>query len=499
MTGKKLRQSARFRAYPYQNIVFLILLFCVLNYSLAAELPEKVTGLYFPSFCLYGRNFESLVYYMQEAELNLAVLHAKDPLGRLFWRSGNRTAQSMNASTSHPPLEYAIPFLKERGIWTAVKLDVFQDSLLTGNYPAMGVWDSASGKLWADKKGLHWANPYDKRVWEYTLALCLELIELGADEIQFDYVRFPSDGNMSTLEYPVKLADTSPAECIGKFLAYARARLKSSGVILSVDLFGLTAWKTDDFGVGQVLEHIAPHVDVICPMLYPSHFPENFLSLKDPGKYPYRIMRCSLEEMRRRTGKEIRPWIQGFWYTSEEIDAQWQGVADSQMANWTVWHPSGKYGETFKALESLAGRAFPSPEFYPPLQELRRRDDRVLSGRIEVVNHTSYSGGYSILSLDKTIPSGANDFATLLQVVSTLDEAVMDRILSQRGYTVTRWTGHNAKAAHVTQLIIQDLNLDPRKMRPFPIYVDWDGDSIFTTMIPSPRLEVYQSHREDLQ
>jgi hypothetical protein len=499
MSITRVPRCPRFYPSPLQTLLILLLLFAVLNSGLAAELPDKVTGLYFPSFSLYGRNFESLVFYMQAAGLNLAVLHAKDPLGRLFWRSGNSTAQSMNASASHPPLEAAIPYLKERGIWTAVKLDVFQDSLLTKHYPEMGVLDSFTGELWADKKGLHWANPYDRRVWEYTLALCLELIELGAEEIQFDYIRFPSDGNMSTLDYPVKLPDTSQAECIGKFLAFAQEKLKPTGVVLSVDLFGLTAWKRDDFGVGQILEHIAPHVDVICPMLYPSHFPENFLSLKNPGRYPYKIMSSSLEEMRKRTEKEIRPWIQGFWYTPEEIEAQWQGVADSQLGSWTVWHPSGKYGETFRALESKTGRAFPAPEFYPSLEDLRGRDDQVLSGRIKVVNHTNYRGGYSILSLDETTAGSTNEFATLMHVVSTLDEAVMDRILSQRGFAVTRWTSYHAKAAHVTRLIIQDLNLDPRRMRPFPIYVDWDGDSLFTTAVPSPHLEAYQSHIEDRQ
>jgi hypothetical protein len=359
--------------------------------------------------------------------------------------------------------------------------------------------DSSTGDLWADRKGLHWANPYDKRVWDYTLELCLELVGLGVDEIQFDYIRFPSDGDMSTLSYPVRRPDCSPAECIGKFLAYASERLKPTGVILSVDLFGLTAWKTDDFGVGQILELIAPHVDVICPMLYPSHFPENFLSLESPSRYPYKIMKLSLEMMQKRTDTALRPWIQGFWYSPEEIDAQLQAVADSQMESWTVWHPSGRYTETFKTLEAQSGSSFPDPDFYPNLGTLREQADLIIAGGARIVNHTRYQGGYSILSLDETRTGTQNEYATLLQVVSTLDESVMDRILSQRGFEVSRWTGYAAKAAQVTQLIIQDLNIDPRRMRPFPIYIDWDGENVFTTTIPSSRLELYQSHSEDRQ
>ena len=77
-------------------------------------------------------------------------------------------------------------------------------------------------------------------------------------------------------------------------------------------------------------------------MLYPSHFPENFLRLKNPGKYPLKIMKLSLEEMKKRTNKEIRPWIQGFWYTPEEINAQLQGAKESGIQNWTVWNPTGR-------------------------------------------------------------------------------------------------------------------------------------------------------------
>jgi hypothetical protein len=101
---------------------------------------------------------------MQAADLNLAVLHAKDPTGRLFWNSNHTTAKNIGAPVRSAPLEAAIHSLKQKGIWTAVKLDVFQDSLLVTHHPEMGVKDSETGELWADRKGLHWANPYDKRL-----------------------------------------------------------------------------------------------------------------------------------------------------------------------------------------------------------------------------------------------------------------------------------------------------------------------------------------------
>jgi hypothetical protein len=436
---------------------------------------------------------------MEAAGLNLAVLHVKDPMGRLFWRTKNSLAISMGASADRGSLAAAVHTLKQKGIWTAAKLDVFQDSLLVINYPELGVADSETGRLWADKKGLHWANPYDRRVWEYTIALCLELVEIGIDEIQFDYIRFPSDGKMSTIKYPVILEGTRQSECIGKFLAYANSKLKPKGVVISVDLFGLTAWKSDDFGVGQVLSQIAPHVDVLCPMLYPSHFPKNFLSLKNPGQYPYKIYKLSLDEMTKQTNKPIRPWVQGFWYTPEEINSQLRGIADSGIQSWAVWSPSGRYAKTFSALEISSGSQFPEPKLYPSIEDLKDQDDWVMLGKARVVNYTNYQEGYSIISLDESVEGESNEYATIMNVVSTLDEGIMDSILAGREINFSIWTSHYTKAALVTRLILQDLNANPRRMRAAPIYIDWEGGCIFTRSIPQERLAIYRTHNEDLR
>lgn len=513
-TGAEIHvKSPPFGKFRTLTILFTAILFLILFIPIPADAstfssippffrsaakPENLKGVYFPSSCLYSRSFEGILHYMEAAGLNLAVLHAKDPFGRLFWESNNTVAKNMGASAPYAPLETAIRTLRQKGIWSAVKIDVFQDSLLVKNHPELGVKDSVTKELWADRKGLHWANPYDHRVWDYTITLCLELIEIGVDEIQFDYIRFPSDGHLSTIEYPVKLEDTSPQECIGKFLAYAHSRLKPSGAIISVDLFGMTAWKAGDFGVGQVLEQITPHVDVICPMFYPSHFPENFLNLKNPGLYPYKIMKSSLEEMKKRTGKEIRPWIQGFWYTPKEIDAQLQGVSENSIQSWTIWNPSGRYAETFDALAARAGTPFPEPEFYPPLEVLRKRDDLILAGLTKIINQTSYREGYSILSLDASSDGEKNDYATLTAVVSTLDESIIDRILKGRGAAVSKWTSQRTKITRITNLIIQDLGIDPFRMRPVPIYIDWENGCSFTWSVPPQRLDLYQNHIENL-
>jgi len=455
--------------------------------------PDRLTGVYFPPGRLSGRSFDGIVHYMEAAGMKLAVLHAKDPLGRLFWKSNDSMAKNIGAPSPHASLESAIKSLKQKGIWTAVKLDVFQDSLLVSHFPELGVRDSRTGELWADHKGLHWANPYDIRVWDYTIGLCQELIELEVDEIQFDYIRFPSDGDMSFVEYPISMDEITMGECIGKFLAYAKDKLKPTGIVISVDLFGMTAWKTKDFGVGQVLEKIVPHVDVICPMFYPSHFPENFLNLKNPGQYPHRIMKSSLEEMKKRTDKKIRPWVQGFWYTPKEIDLQLSGVQECGIQDWTVWNPSGRYAETFDALAARAGTTFPEPQFYPTVEDLKTRQDLILTGRTKIINKTSYRDGYSILSLDKSNPYEKNKYTTITEVVTTLDESIIDLILTARALEFNLWTSRRTKIMRITDLIIKDLDIDPARMSPFPIYIEWEGDCFFSKSIPHHRLELYLS------
>jgi len=208
-------------------------------------------------------------------------------------------------------------------------------------------------------------------------------------------------------------------------------------------------------------------------------------------------MKSSLQEMKKRTDKEIRPWIQGFWYRSEEIDAQLQGVSECDIQDWTVWNPSGRYAETFNALSTRLGTPFPKPQFYLPLEDLKDRDNLILPGQTKIINHTCYQKGYSILSLDDSIIGEKHKFSTISGVISTLDEGIIDQILTARKLNFNLWTSSRTKILHITNLVIQDLDIDPQRMSPYPIYLEWDGDCVFTKSIPQDRLELYLSHNEE--
>jgi hypothetical protein len=457
-----------------------------------ASTPEDINALYLPSHCITERKIDEFVHYAKLAGINAAVLHVKDPHGRIRWKSNNVQAAEIGAVASNGLVENALRQLKAQGFWTVAKLDLFVDHQLVTKRPDMGIIDTQSGNPWSDKMGLYWANPFNQKVWQYNIALCKELVALGFDEIQFDYIRFPSDGDLSAIQYPLDTGQLNKTQCIGKFLESANAELKPTGVTISVDLFGMVAWKTVDFGVGQLIETIAPHVDVICPMLYPSHFPSGFLGKKNPGEYPLEIMELSMKRMKSRTAKIIRPWVQGFWYKPGDINAQLDGISAAGTTGWSVWNPSGNYSTTYRALALRLNQTFPAPQFYPSVAEIIHNDERIIPGNHRVVNFTNYKQGYSIVSLEESKNGSKSAYSTLIKVLDTLDEGIMDRILATRGIPFSRLTSKYNKKVRLADLLCKDLQIDPRRFRPKAIYVDWQNGCRFTGTIPEDRLINYR-------
>src|SRR6266511_4009271 len=168
------------------------------------------------------------------------------------------------------------------------------------------------GWRWLNSAGLGWTNPYDKRVWKYNVDIAVQAAKLGFDEIQFDYVRFPSDGDITQIRYPGKHAQPM-GWTIPMFLKYARSQLKPLGVRLSVDVFGLSA--TRDLGIAQFPRRISSFVDTTYPMVYPSHYVSGEYNIVDPDSRPGTTVAYSLRDFRRalrgRKAKLI-PWLQDF-------------------------------------------------------------------------------------------------------------------------------------------------------------------------------------------
>jgi len=484
--------------YRFKMAVVLVFMVLLIAVDAVADLPAMIKGVYLPAQSINSRRITEFLHYAGQVGLNAAVLHVKDPYGRIAWNSDLDLARQIEAGQPNVNLPGIVEKLKAHGIWTIAKLDVFVDDRLVTHRPELGLIDKRSGGNWQDKNGLHWANPYDRRVWNYVIGLAKEAAAIGFDEIQFDYTRFPSDGNLSAIDYPLVQPNLTRAQCIGRFLESAHAALSPLNVVVSVDVFGLTAWKTEDFGVGQVLENIAPHVDVICPMFYPSHFPPGFLGKSRPGDYPREIMELSVKRICKRTGKPVRSWIQGFWYRPAEISAQIDGIVNAANNSWTIWNPTGRYGPTYQALAIRAGTSLTAPKFYPKLAELRQKGEKLIKGRARIVNLTNYREGYSILSLETPARGDRVFYATPTTVLGTLSEGIMDRILKQRGIAFGSLTAKYVKNLLLSKLLCRDLAVDARRLRPKPIFIDWENDCRFTPRVPEKRLAAYQEATREL-
>lgn len=476
--------------------LFTTVLILLTAAAVAAETkpPTPFHGIYLPGQCLTDRRIDKVLYYAPLTGINAVVLHAKDPRGRLYWASRHPLAADMGAPICKGQFQKAVRRLKAKGVWVIAKVDVFIDTLLVRHHPQLGVTDNQTGRSWMDRQGLHWSNPYDPQVWHYNIELAKELAGLGIDEIQFDYIRFPSDGELARIAYPRADPDQTRAETIRAFLSAAQKALKPVGVVISVDLFGLTAWKTDDFGVGQVIEMIAPHVDVICPMLYPSHFPPGFLGWPHPGEHPREIMKKSLNRLRRRTNRPVRPWVQGFWYTPTQINAQLDGIADTGQINWSIWNPAGNYTTLYQAISDRTGQTFAAPKFYASIETLSLQPPRLVRGHRRIVHYTDPAEGFTLISLERPVPGAAHPYHTLQIVLGLMDEAVVDRILTCRRIRISPMTGRRWKISQLVRFVSEDLNLSPRKIRPRPIYVDWASGNAcrFTLQVPQQRLKAYQ-------
>ena len=187
---------------------------------------------------------------------------------------------------------------------------VMEDPTLSAARPELALMRT-DGSRWVNAGGLGWMNPYDQRVWQYVVGVGKAAAEAGFDEIQFDYVRFPTDGDVSQIVYRHKVREAK-GNTIARFLRYAGSQLHPLGVRVSADVFGLAA--THDLGIGQVPKKVAPYVDALYPMVYPSHFGPGEYGIPDPDAYPGRtVARAVLDFRRQLKGKvTLIPWLQDF-------------------------------------------------------------------------------------------------------------------------------------------------------------------------------------------
>jgi len=339
-----------------------------------AKQPVKVKGLYLTGWTVASpANIKHYTDLAQTTEINSYVIDVKDDDGFVGYESSIPAVREIKAWMPKYDVDKVIKAFHENNVHLIGRIVCFKDPVLSSKKPELAV-HKADGELWkernTDGKMITWLNPYKKESWSYLVDIAKEAVEKGFDEIQFDYVRFPNDGNKKAMYFG------EPAqkkyEAIDEFLAYARKELP--GVTLSADVFGIICESpADTEDIGQNLEYVGRELDYLSPMAYPSHYAlgqiVNGIKFSKPDLEPYGVVYNTLVKARSRISKVdgykavLRPYIQDFtasWlgkgnyqpYGAEQVKQEMKAVYDAGCEQWILWDANNKYSESALAKES---------------------------------------------------------------------------------------------------------------------------------------------------
>ena len=310
-------------------------------------LPEEVRGIHVTMALasLDGKIAEYLK--LVDEGMNTLELDVKDENGEIgFVPSSVPLARAVGAAKPYYKPREAARLIHRQGVYLIGRVVTFEDPVLASGRPGLAI-KNPDGSVWHNQAGLGWTNPYDKRVWDYNVSIAEVAARAGFDEIQFDYVRFPTDGDVDSIVYPGKTT-TPPGWVIAEFVHYATQRLKPLGVRVSADVFGLSA--TRDLGIGQVPRRLAKYVDAVYPMVYPSHFGPGEYGLEEPNDAPGATVEWSLSDFRqelKRGRAELIPWLQDFSYGRTyglaDVRAQIEAARLMGARGYLLWNPLGIY------------------------------------------------------------------------------------------------------------------------------------------------------------
>jgi len=296
-------------------------------------------------------DIDRLIEIIDTTDANAIVIDIKEEL--VFYDT--QVEFFREAGTVAPVLD--LPALLEKlhdhGIYTIARLVVFKDSLVAEEHPDLAVINNQTGDLWRDMNGVAWVNPMVHDLWEVNTDLALEAATLGFDEIQYDYIRFPTDGDLSTTDFGLPNTQESRERAITKFLEMSRKKLLPTGAKVSADVFGYTLLVDDDLGIGQNFIKMADYVDYLSPMVYPSHFPNGSIAVDGhPNDFPYETIDVSMRAGKRKLGGsalQIRPWLQDFSffdlmpYGDAEVRAQIEAAEKVGTSGWMLWDPNNQF------------------------------------------------------------------------------------------------------------------------------------------------------------
>lgn len=313
--------------------------------------PIKVKGLYLTAYSAGSeKKINEIIKLIDSTELNAIIFDIKDYSGKVLYDSQVPLVDKLKLQDNRiKNIMAVLAKLHEHGIYTIARLTVFQDPILAQQKPEWAI-KSKKGGVWRDKNGLAWVDPANAQVRAYIVAIAKEAAALGFDEINFDYIRYPTDGKLSDIIYGN--GGAKRYEVIGGFYKYLAEEMKDEPVYISGDLFGLTTEKKgeDDMSIGQRLVDAVENFDYVMPMVYPSHYPAGYLGYKNPANYPYEVvynaMKAGVKQSVNKKAK-LRTWIQAFnigaVYDGAKIQAQIKASDDAGADGWILWNAANRY------------------------------------------------------------------------------------------------------------------------------------------------------------
>lgn len=328
------------------------------------RLERKVKGIFMTGHSIgLSSRFDHTIDMTNQSVINAWVIDVKDDLGTMTYSSDIPMVKEAGADQLVKVRDFheAMEALRKNDIYPIARIVTFKDRQITNARPDLAI-KSNTGEVWRDRKGDAWLNPYNKETWDYVIAIGKEAASKGFKEIQFDYVRFPTDGNRAIIDYGAAGEEMTMAEAIAAFLEYAREELRDYGVVVSADIFGLVTTVSDDMGLGQHLETLSTATDVLAPMVYPSHYALGSYGVPKPDLDPYQIVYTSMNTARERVEAVeaqnekaiLRPWLQDFTasylgagyyqaYGTQQIKEQIDAVYDAGLEEWILWNAGNRY------------------------------------------------------------------------------------------------------------------------------------------------------------
>jgi len=316
------------------------------------ETPVPLKAVYLTSWAAGSSKFRDHIRDLASTtEINAVVIDIKDYTGKIAFRVDDAGLQKFESTENRiPDIKEYIGELHDMGIYVIGRVSAFQDSHLITLHPEWAV-KTIAGEVWKDYKGVKWLEVGAKPVWDYLVDIARYSHSIGFDEINFDYIRFPSDGNLRDISYG--WTEGRPrSEVLREFFMYINQELSGS-MPTSADLFGLTTSAYDDLGIGQVLEDALTYFDYVSPMVYPSHYGSGFNGIPKPATEPYRVVKYAMDaavvkaQVAGISPEKLRPWLQDFdlggKYTPEMVRAQIQANYDAGLSSWMLWNAGVKY------------------------------------------------------------------------------------------------------------------------------------------------------------